>query len=296
MNISDLKGSIVALVTPMHADGSVDWDALEALVEWHISEGTHGIVAVGTTGESATLTTDEHLRVIDFCIKQVAGRVPVLAGTGSNSTMEAIEMTREAKILGADAALIVVPYYNKPTQKGLLAHYTAIADAVDIQQVLYNVPGRTALSLSNEIAEQLSHHDNIVAIKDATGDLALGADLIKRVGSRMTVLSGDDPSALELMKLGARGNISVTANVVPRAMSQVFGLAHDGKFDEAQQIHEQIKHLHQDLFCEPNPIVVKYALNRMQKIGNGIRLPMTWIEPEHEPAIDAALKQAKVIN
>lgn len=296
MNISDLKGSIVALVTPMHADGSVDWDALEALVEWHISEGTHGIVAVGTTGESATLTTEEHLQVIDFCIKQVAGRVPVLAGTGSNSTMEAIEMTREAKILGADAALIVVPYYNKPTQKGLLAHYTAIADAVDVQQVLYNVPGRSALSLSNEIAEQLSHHDNIVAIKDATGDLALGADLIKRVGSRMTVLSGDDPSALELMKLGARGNISVTANVVPRAMSQVFGLAHDGEFDEAQQIHEQIKHLHQDLFCEPNPIVVKYALNRMQKIGNGIRLPMTWIEPEHEPAIDAALKQAKVIN
>lgn len=290
-----LKGSITALITPMHPDGSVDFERLAALIDWQIQQGTHALVAVGTTGESATLSMQEHGEVIEFFVKQVAGRIPVIAGTGANSTREAIELTTHAKHAGADACLLVVPYYNKPTQEGMYQHYKAIAEAVDIPQILYNVPGRTVVDMSEETVNRLADIDNIVAIKDATGNLERGKSLIERVGDRLVVLSGDDPTALELVRLGAKGNISVTSNVAPAAMSQVFELALAGKFDEASLIHEGVSHLHKDLFVESSPQPVKYALYKMGKIDTGIRLPLVWLSYANQNFIDESLKKAHLI-
>ncbi len=291
---SKLKGSITALVTPMKDDGAVDYDALGKLIDWQIAEGTHALVAVGTTGESATLSMDEHIDVIRFFVKHVAGRVPVIAGTGANNTLEAIELTQAAKEAGADCALLVAPYYNKPTQEGIYQHYKAISEAVDMPQMLYNVPGRTIVDISQETVERLMNLPNIVAIKDATGSLERGAALIKAVGDHMVVLSGDDPTALEFIKLGARGNISVTSNIVPKAMSQVFELALAGDFDKASEIHDTVKHLHNDLFCESSPQPAKYALYKMGKIGKGIRLPLVWLSEQNQPVVDAALTKVQL--
>lgn len=292
---SKLQGVITALITPMKQDGSVDYDKLASLIDWQIAEGVHALVAVGTTGESATLSVEEHSEVIRFFVKQVNGRVPVIAGTGANSTHEAIELTRHAKNAGADCALLVVPYYNKPTQEGMYQHYKAIAEAVDMPQMLYNVPGRTVVDLSQQTVERLMHIPNIVAIKDATGDVERGKALIEATKNHLVVLSGDDPTALTLMKHGAKGNISVTSNVAPRQMSQVFSLAMQGKFDEAAQIHQTIEHLHKDLFVESSPQPTKYALHKLGKIDKGIRLPLVWLSSENQPVLDAALQKANLI-
>ncbi|WP_435931595.1 4-hydroxy-tetrahydrodipicolinate synthase [Moraxella bovoculi] len=291
---SKLKGSITALVTPMKDDGAVDYDALGKLIDWQIAEGTHALVAVGTSGESATLSMDEHIDVIRFFVKHVAGRVPVIAGTGANNTLEAIELTQAAKEAGADCALLVAPYYNKPTQEGIYQHYKAVSEAVNMPQMLYNVPGRTIVDISQQTVERLMNLPNIIAIKDATGNLERGAALIKAVGDHMVVLSGDDPTALEFIKLGARGNISVTSNIAPKAMSQVFELALAGDFEKASEIHDTVKHLHNDLFCESSPQPAKYALYKMGKIGKGIRLPLVWLSEQNQPVVDAALTKAQL--
>ena len=290
-----LQGSMVALVTPMHPDGTVDYERLADLIDWQIEQGTHCLVAVGTTGESATLSMQEHSDVIRFFVQHVNGRVPVIAGTGANNTAEAIELTQEAADAGADCALLVAPYYNKPPQEGLYQHYKAIAEAVDIPQMLYNVPGRTVVDIAQETVERLADIDNIVAIKDATGSLERGEQLIKAVGDRMVVLSGDDATALELMKVGAKGNISVTANVAPKAMSETFAAALRGDYDAAHAAHDVIKHLHHDLFIDSSPMPTKYALYKMGMIDTGIRLPLVWLAKEHYATIDNALTQAKVI-
>ena len=290
-----ITGSLVALVTPMHPDGAIDWPALKALVEWHIAEGTHAIVAVGTTGESATLDVNEHCDVIRFVVETASGRIPVIAGTGANSTREAIELTRSAKELGADACLLVTPYYNKPTQEGLYRHYRAIAEAVQIPQILYNVPGRTGVDMSNATVARLAGTPNIVGIKDATGNLERGRELIGLVGSRMAVYSGDDATAWELILAGARGNISVTANVAPRLMSAVCEAALDGKTDLARQLNEPLEGLHKQLFIESNPIPVKWALQQMGRIQTGIRLPLTWLTAESGPVVKTAMQQAGLV-
>lgn len=290
-----LQGSMVALVTPMHPDGKVDYKRLADLIDWQIAEGTHCLVAVGTTGESATLSVPEHSEVIRFFVKHVDGRIPVIAGTGANSTDEAIKLTLDAKDAGADCALLVAPYYNKPTQEGLYQHYKAIAEAVDIPQMLYNVPGRTVVDIAEETAVRLADIDNIVAIKDATGSLARGEALIKALGDKMIVLSGDDGTALELMKKGAKGNISVTANVAPKAMSETFSAALNGDYEAATAAHEPIKHLHRDLFVESSPIPVKYALHKMGKIDTGIRLPLVWMDAQYNDTIDTALVKANLL-
>lgn len=290
-----LQGSIPALITPMKENGDVDYNKLAELIEWQIEQGSHGLVAVGTTGESATLSVQEHSNVIHFFVKQVAGRVPVIAGTGANSTHEAIALTKTAKVAGADCALLVVPYYNKPSQEGIYQHYKAIAEAVDMPQMLYNVPGRTVVDMAQETVERLADIDNIVAIKDATGSVERGAALIKAVGERMVVLSGDDPTALELVKFGGKGDISVTANVVPKQMSQAFELALKGEFEQAEAIHDTIKHLHTDLFVESSPAPTKYALYKMGKIEKGIRLPLVWLSEQNQPVVDMAIKKAGLI-
>lgn len=290
-----IHGSIVALVTPMHHDGSVDWDALKKLVEWHIEQGTHSIVAVGTTGESATLDVEEHAQVIEAVIKAVAGRIPVIAGTGANSTREAIELTETARKLGADAALLVTPYYNKPTQEGLYQHYKAVAEAVDLPQILYNVPGRTGVDMHNDTVIRLADVDRIVGIKDATGDLNRGHDLINRLNQKIAVYSGDDATAYRLILLGAQGNISVTANVAPGVMSQVCEAAKAGNREQAEQLNNSIAVLHQVLFCESNPIPVKWALSDMGLIGTGIRLPLTVLAESYQPQVHQALLDSGVI-
>jgi 4-hydroxy-tetrahydrodipicolinate synthase len=290
-----ITGSLVALVTPMQPDGSIDWPALKALVEWHIAEGTHAIVAVGTTGESATLDVDEHCAVIRAVVETASGRIPVIAGTGANSTREAIELTRAAKEAGADACLLVTPYYNKPTQEGLYRHHLAIAEAVAIPQILYNVPGRTGVDMSNATVARLAGTPNIVGIKDATGNLERGKELISLVGSRMAVYSGDDATAWQLILMGARGNISVTANVAPRLMSAICEAALDGQDELARQLNERLEALHRDLFVESNPIPVKWALQQMGRIGEGIRLPLTWLSAESQPVVRNAMQRAELI-
>ncbi|MFL1732531.1 4-hydroxy-tetrahydrodipicolinate synthase [Moraxella oculi] len=292
---SKLQGSITALVTPMSADGAVDYEAFTRLIDWQIAEGTHALVAAGTTGESATLSMKEHVEVIRFFVNHVDGRVPVIAGTGANNTIEAIELTSAAKEAGADCALLVAPYYNKPTQEGIYQHYKAISEAVDIPQMLYNVPGRTVIDISQQTVERLMTLPNIVAIKDATGNLERGIALIEAVSEHMIVLSGDDPTALELIKHGSKGNISVTSNIAPKAMSQIFKLALAGEFDEAVGIHDTIKHLHKDLFCESSPQPAKYALHKMGLIDKGIRLPLVWLSAESQLIIDEALAKANLI-
>lgn len=290
-----ITGSLVALVTPMQPDGAIDWSALKSLVEWHIAEGTHAIVAVGTTGESATLDVTEHCAVLRTVVETAGGRIPVIAGTGANSTREAIELTQAAKDLGVDACLLVTPYYNKPTQEGLYRHHRAIAEAVAIPQILYNVPGRTGVDMQNATVARLAGTPNIVGIKDATGNLERGKELISLVGSRMAVYSGDDATAWELILLGARGNISVTANVAPRLMSAVCEAALDGNAELARELNARVAALHRDLFVESNPIPVKWALQQMGRIPEGIRLPLTWLSESSVPVVRDAMKQAGLI-
>ena len=289
------QGSMVALVTPMHEDGSLDETALAKLVEFHVENGTDAIVAMGTTGESATLDTEEHCAVVRQVVELAAGRIPIIAGTGSNSTQEAIELTRCAKEAGADACLLVTPYYNKPTQEGLYLHFRAVAEAVAIPQLLYNVPGRTAVDMLPETVERLASVENIVGIKDATGDLERGRELIQRCGEDFAVFSGDDATAMELILLGARGDISVTANVAPRDMHEMCAAALAGDRDKAAAINARLMPLHSGLFCEANPIPVKWALHDMGMMETGIRLPLTILSEAHRDSIHQALQQAGVL-
>lgn len=290
-----IQGSIVAIVTPMLKDGSVDWKGLEKLVEWHIEQGTNSIVAVGTTGEASTLSMEEHTQVIKEIIRVANKRIPIIAGTGANSTREAIELTKAAKDLGADAALLVTPYYNKPTQEGLYQHYKAIAEAVELPLILYNVPGRTGVDLSNDTAVRLAEISNIVGIKDATGDVPRGKALIEALNGKMAVYSGDDETAWELMLLGADGNISVTANVAPKAMSEVCAVAIAKDEQQAKTLNNKIANLHNILFCESNPIPVKWALHEMGLIDTGIRLPLTPLAEQYREPLRNALKDAGII-
>ncbi len=290
-----ISGSMVALVTPMDSQGGLDWDGLHKLVDFHLQEGTNAIVAVGTTGESATLDVHEHVEVIRRVVDQVAGRIPVIAGTGANSTREAVELTQNAKSVGADACLLVTPYYNKPTQEGLYQHFRHIAEAVAIPQILYNVPGRTVCDMLPETVERLSKIANIIGIKEATGDLQRAKDILDRVSSDFLVYSGDDATAVELMLMGGKGNISVTANVAPRAMSELCAAAIAGDADTARAINERLMPLHKNLFIESNPIPVKWALHEMGLMADGIRLPLTWLSPRcHEP-LRQAMRQTGVL-
>ena len=295
MDRNDLIGSYVAIATPMFADGEVDYAALEKLIEFHVEQGTQGIVAVGTTGESATLSVTEHIAVVEFTVKQAAGRIQVIAGTGANSTSEAIHLTELAKNAGVDACLLVVPYYNKPTQEGLYQHYKAIAEAVDVAQILYNVPGRTVLSMANETVERLADIENIIGIKDATGDMQLCADLIERVSDKLSVLSGDDATALDLIKLGGKGNISVTANILPKKMSQMCIAGIAGDYISAEKINNELVDINQQLFVESNPIPVKWALERMGLIESGIRLPLTRLSEDYQVELGKTMQEMGLV-
>ncbi len=288
-------GSMVALVTPMHENGVLDFESLAKLVEFHIENGTDAIVAMGTTGESATLDMKEHCSVLREVVNQVHGRVPVIAGTGANSTTEAIELTRAAMQVGADACLLVTPYYNKPTQEGLYRHYKAIAEAVPVPQILYNVPGRTGCDMLPETVERLSGISNIIGIKEATGNLARGREILERCGSKIDLYSGDDATALELILLGAKGNISVTANVAPKAMHEMCAAALRGDRTRAEAINQHLITLHKNLFIESNPIPVKWALHEMGLIPPGIRLPLTPLAEQHHDAVRQALREANVL-
>ncbi len=288
-------GSMVALVTPMMEDGAVDEASLEALIHFHIEQGTDAIVAVGTTGESATLDEAEHCYVIRRMVEMTAGRIPVIAGTGANSTREAIDLTRCAMKGGADACLLVTPYYNKPTQEGLYLHFKAIAEAVPIPQILYNVPGRTAVDMLPETVERLASVSNIVGIKDATGNLDRAKDILARCGDRLDVFSGDDATAMECILLGAKGDISVTANVAPKAMHDMCAAALAGDRATASAINEKLIPLHRDLFVEANPIPVKWALHEMGLIPAGIRLPLTPLSVAYHDTVRAALRAAGVL-
>ncbi len=289
------QGSLVALVTPMEEDGRIDDAGLARLVDWHVEQGTRGIVAVGTTGESATLDEEEHCGVIRRTVELAAGRIPVIGGTGANSTSEAIALTRCARQAGVDACLLVTPYYNKPTQQGLYLHHRAIAEAVDIPQILYNVPGRTACDMLPETVGRLSAVDNIVGIKDATGDLQRVSRMRELCGEDFCILSGDDFSARELMLMGGQGVISVTANVAPGLMRRMCQAALDGDRETAAALDAKLAGLHKSLFVEANPIPVKWALAEMGMIPKGIRLPLTWLSEGCWDAVRQAMKQAGAI-
>ena len=291
----NFQGSIVALVTPMHESGEVDFSALRRLIDWHLAQGTHGIVSVGTTGESPTLTVPEHLDVIRVTVEQVAGKIPVIAGAGANSTSEAIALTAEAKALGADATLQVVPYYNKPTQEGLYQHFRTVADSCDLPIILYNVPGRTVADLSNETVLRLAGVKNIVGIKDATGDLTRGKALISGAPKDFVVLSGDDETATALMLAGAMGSVSVTANIVPKKMARLCELAINKKVSESSALDATLQALHRGLFVEPNPTCPKWALNAMGLIDKGIRLPMLPLSNEAAPALRQILNNLELL-
>jgi 4-hydroxy-tetrahydrodipicolinate synthase len=288
-------GSIVALVTPMHADGSVDYDSLRKLIDWHIAEGTNCIGVVGTTGESPTVDVEEHREIIRVTVEQAAGRVPVMAGAGANSTKEAIELSEYAKKVGADCTLQVVPYYNKPTQEGIYQHFKAIVEAVDIPVVLYNVPGRTVADMTPETALRLAKLPGVIGIKEATGNLERAAWLIKQAPKGFSIFSGDDPTAVALMLLGGHGNISVTANVAPRGMAELCKAAMAQDTQRAVELHMQLLPLHKQLFVEPNPIPVKWALTRMGKIGPALRLPLTALSESAQPVVEAALRESGVL-
>jgi 4-hydroxy-tetrahydrodipicolinate synthase len=288
------QGSLVAIVTPMQEDGGLDFDAFRRLIDWHINEGTDGIVVVGTTGESPTVDFDEHRLLIKTAVEHTAKRVPVIAGTGANSTREAIDLSAYAKQTGADMSLSVVPYYNKPTQEGLYRHFRAIAEAVDIPQIVYNVPGRTVADLQNDTVLRLAQIPNIVGIKDATANLERGADLLRRKPGNFLVFSGDDATGLALMLLGGHGVISVTANVAPRLMHEMCAAALDGKIVQAREINNQLLGLHRHLFCEANPIPVKWAVQQMGFIKDGIRLPLTPLSAGFHEQVRDAMRQAGI--
>ncbi len=287
-----ITGSIVAIVTPMQADGSLDLPAMRRLVDFHVQQNTDAIVVVGTTGESPTVNLAEHCELIRVVVEQAAGRLPVIAGTGANSTAEAIELTRFAHRAGADAALSVVPYYNRPGQEGLYRHFRAIAEAVDIPLILYNVPGRTVADLGNETTLRLADVPNIVGIKDATGNMDRGVELIVRSPPGFAVYSGDDASACALMLMGAQGDISVVANVAPRLMHEMCRAAVAGNAAEARALNARLIGLHRQLFCEANPIPVKWACQQLGLIGDGLRLPLTPLSSDNHARVRAALAQA----
>jgi 4-hydroxy-tetrahydrodipicolinate synthase len=289
-----ITGSLVAIVSPMHDDGSLDYDAYRRLIEWHIAEGTSGIVAVGTTGESPTVDHDEHCELIRVAVETARRRVPVVAGTGGNSTSEAIDLTQYAKKAGADATLQVVPYYNKPTQEGLYQHFRKVAETVDLPMILYNVPGRTVADLANDTTLRLSQVPGVVGLKDATGDLARGADLLRRLPKDFAVYSGNDDSALALMLLGGHGVISVTANVAPKAMSQMCRAALAGELAPARAMNNRLLPLHFKLFVEANPGPVKWALAKMGRIGAAVRLPLVSLSTANQAVVAAALEEAGI--
>jgi 4-hydroxy-tetrahydrodipicolinate synthase len=295
-----LQGSFVALVTPMGADGSLDYESLESLIEWHIQSGTNGIVAVGTTGESATVSVTEHLQIIEQTIEFVDGRIPVIAGTGANSTQEALELTQTAASLGADFALIVTPYYNKPNQEGLYQHYMKIADSVEIPQILYNVPSRTACDLKPETVSRLSYHPNIVGIKEAVDDPMRLEELMsirERVNDQkyFAVLSGDDPTFSEFMSIGGDGVISVAANILPSQVAKICGLNLDGHHEDAKELNEMYRNIFELLFIESNPIPVKWMLEQMTKINSGIRLPLISLDSQYHDAIKNEMIKLKLL-
>jgi len=289
-----ITGSIVAIVTPMLDDGALDLPAFNKLLDWHVESGTSAVVVVGTTGESATLTTQEHCDLVAHCVDYVARRIPVIAGTGSNSTEEALFFTDSAKQVGADACLLVTPYYNKPSQEGLYLRFKLIAEAIDIPQILYNVPGRTACDLKVETVERLAGLKNIVGIKDATGDVARGVDLIKRCGDAIAVYSGEDIISRELILAGAAGTISVTANVAPVLMAEMCALALAGDAAGAEAVDAKLTSLHKNLFLQANPMPVKWALQQMGKMAGGIRLPLVELEEQFHVQVLDALKQAGI--
>ena len=285
-----ITGSIVALVTPMLDDGSVDFDGLRKLIDWHIAEGTDCIGVVGTTGESHTVNLEEHHEIIRVAVEQVAGRVPVMAGAGANSTAEAIELSHFCKEVGADCTLQVVPYYNKPTQDGMYRHFRAIAEACDIPMVLYNVPGRTVADMQADTALRLAEIPNVAGIKEATGNIDRALQILRSAPEGFSVYSGDDPTAVALMLLGGKGNISVTANVVPRRMHELCMAAIDGRAHDAARLHFELMDLNRLLFVEPNPIPVKWALAAMGRMGGALRLPLTPLSTHHD-ALRAALAE-----
>ncbi len=290
-----IQGSLVAIVTPMHADGSVDEASFCRLVDWHVEQGTDAIVAVGTTGESATLDEQEHCDAIALVVRHAAGRIPIIAGTGANSTSEAIALTRCAQRAGADACLLVTPYYNKPTQEGLYLHHKAVAEAVDIPQILYNVPGRTAVDMLPETVARIAEIDNVVGVKEATGKLERVTRLRELTSPDFAIYSGDDATAREAILLGANGDISVTANVAPAAMHAMCAAALAGDAARAAEIDQRLASLHRDLFLESNPIPVKWALAEMGLIERGIRLPLTWLSERFHDQLRAAMQEAGVV-
>ena len=286
-----ITGSIVALVTPMKEDGAIDEASLERLVEWHVDSGTAAIVAVGTTGESATLNVDEHCQTIAKVVSYSSGRIPVIAGTGANATSEAIELTRAASKAGATACLLVTPYYNRPTQRGLYAHFESVAKAVDCPQILYNVPSRTAVDMSNDIVLELASIDNIVGIKDATGDVERGSALLAKIPKDFAVYSGDDATAGDLILAGGHGNISVTANVIPEEMARLVDSALAGDVEHCNRLNQEISGLNKTLFQEANPIPIKWVLAEMGIIPPGIRLPLTTLDIEFQQPLRNELKK-----
>lgn len=292
--MTPITGSIVALVTPMHDDGSVDYDALRSLIDWHIAEGTDCIGVVGTTGESPTVTVEEHCEIIRVAVAHAAGRVPIMAGAGGNATAEAIELTRYAKEVGADCSLQVVPYYNKPSQEGMYRHFRAVAEAVDLPVILYNVPGRTVADLQHDTVMRLAQVPGIVGIKEATGHIERAAWLIRHAPEGFSIYSGDDGTAVALMLLGGHGNVSVTANVAPRLMHELCRAAIDGDVRSARAIHLKLLALHRQLFCEPSPAPTKWALSTMGRCRPTVRLPLTELTPSGQAAVLAALREGGI--
>ncbi|WP_269633670.1 4-hydroxy-tetrahydrodipicolinate synthase [Pelomonas sp. BJYL3] len=290
-----ILGSIVALVTPMQDDGSVDYDALRRLIDWHIAEGTDCIGVVGTTGESPTVTVDEHCEIIRVAVEHAARRVPIMAGTGANSTAEAINLSRYAKSVGADCTLSVVPYYNKPSQEGIYQHYKAIAEAVDIPMMLYNVPGRTVADMSPETALRCASLPGVFGVKEASGNIERAAYLVKNAPRGFHIYSGDDGTAIALMLLGGHGNVSVTANVAPRAMHQLCKAALAGDVKEATRIHFQLLSLHKQLFCEPSPAPTKWALERLGRCKAALRLPITPLTAAGQASVEQALREGGLL-
>ena len=296
----NLKGSIAALVTPMDSDGEINWEGLEELIQWHIRSNTSGLVIVGTTGESATLDVAEHVQLIERAVDISEGKIKIIAGTGANSTKEAIYLTNSAKSAGADASLLVTPYYNKPTQEGLYQHYMMIADEVDLPQILYNVPSRTGCDLLNETVLRLVDHENIVGLKDATGDLARLKDIINKLTPKQegafSLFSGDDPTATEFIINGGVGTISVTANIVPKIIADICDYALSGEVEAAIELDGQLIKLNEILFVESNPIPTKWMLNRIGRISDGIRLPLTPLNPKFHKQAEQILKDLHLLN
>ena len=293
--MNPIVGSIVALVTPMSADGGIDHAALRSLIDWHVAEGTDCIVVVGTTGESPTVTVEEHCDIVRVAVKHAAGRIPIMAGTGGNATREAIELTRYAKQVGADCSLQVVPYYNKPSQEGIYQHFKAVAEAVDLPMVLYNVPGRTVADLQHETVLRLTALPGVVGIKEATGNIERAAWLIKHAPPGFAIYSGDDATAVALMLLGGQGNISVTANVAPRLMHEMCMAAIEGQVRQAAALHMRLLSLHRQLFCEPSPAPAKWALARLGRCAEHVRLPILPLTETGQAAVAQALHEAGLL-